>query len=370
MRGLKRYFFMNLNFSSKKDSKTIMEKFSIHNHVIGDGCPCFIVGEVAQAHDGSLGMAHAFIDAIARAGGDAVKFQTHFADAESTIDEPWRIKFSKQDVSRFDYWKRMEFTEGQWRGLKEHAESKGLVFLSSPFSRKAVDILNNLGMCAWKIPSGEVNNLRLLELVANTGSPILLSSGMSMLEELDAAVEFCRNKNAHVAVFQCTTAYPCPPEMIGLNLLRDFKLRYQCPVGLSDHSSKIYSGLAAVANGASLLEVHVTFSKDMFGPDVSSSLDFREFSQLIEGVRYIEKLNLNPVSKDNIAKKLETERKLFSKSIVLSEDLPRGTVLLDRHLDFKKPGTGIPAREVSDVIGKRLKYNLKKDTLISFYDLA
>lgn len=343
-----------------------MKKFNIKNHTIGDGSPCFIIGEVAQAHDGSLGMAHAFIDAIASSGADAVKFQTHFAEAESTRGEPWRVKFSKQDESRFDYWKRMEFTEDQWIGLKEHAESKGLVFLSSPFSAKAVDMLNRLGMSAWKIPSGEVNNFYLLDLILKTRAPILLSSGMSTTEELDKVVAFCLDRSADLALFQCTTAYPCPPEKIGLNLLQEYKRRYDCPVGLSDHSSKVFSGLAAVAQGALLLEVHVTFSKDMFGPDVSSSLDFGEFSQLVQGVRYIEKIISNPVVKNDIAHELEPLKKLFTKSIVLNNDYPRGTILSSEHLDFKKPGTGIPAENVSVVIGKQLKIDVKKDTLISF----
>jgi len=344
--------------------------FSIEDHPIGDGSPCFIIAEVAQAHDGSLGMAHAYIDAIAHAGGDAVKFQTHIADAESTREEPWRIKFSKQDDSRYDYWKRMEFTEEQWKGLKEHAESKGLVFLSSPFSAKAVDMLHRLGMPAWKIPSGEVNNFHLLELMASTGSPILLSSGMSTIEELDSAVKFCKEKNSDVAVFQCTTAYPCPPEKIGLNLLQEFKQRYDCPVGLSDHSSKVFSGFAAAAQGASLLEVHVTFSKAMFGPDVSSSLDFDEFSQLVEGVRYIETINSHPVVKNKMAEEMEPLKKMFTKSIVLNDDFPLGTVLSKEHFEFKKPGTGIPAENVADVIGKQLKTDTKKGTLISFDDIV
>ena len=343
--------------------------FIIDKHRIGDGSPCFIIAEVAQAHDGSLGTAHAFIDAIAHAGGDAVKFQTHIADAESTHKEPWRIKFSQQDDSRYDYWKRMEFTENQWKGLKEHAESKGLVFLSSAFSAKAVNMLHRMGMPAWKVPSGEVNNFHLLELMTSTGSPILLSSGMSTIEELDSAVKFCKDKNCDVAVLQCTTAYPCPPEKIGLNLLQEFRQRYDCPVGLSDHSSTVFSGFAAVAQGASLLEVHVTFSKAMFGPDVGSSLDFDEFSQLVEGIRYIEKINLNPVVKNKTAKELEPLRKMFTKSIVLNDDFPQGTILSIEHIEFKKPGTGIPTEKVGDFIGKKLKKDTKKDTLISYDDI-
>jgi N,N'-diacetyllegionaminate synthase len=132
--------------------------FQIRNYNIGEDQPCLIVAEVAQAHDGSLGMAHAYIDAIADAGANAVKFQTHIAAAESTPQEPWRIKFSQQDATRYDYWQRMEFTETQWLGLKDHAGERGLIFLSSPFSIEAVDLLSRVGVAAWKVPSGETSN--------------------------------------------------------------------------------------------------------------------------------------------------------------------------------------------------------------------
>src|SRR5215467_15257875 len=157
-------------------------------HPAGLSPQCCIVAEVAQAHDGSLGTAHAFIDACARAGADAIKFQTHIASAESTPGEPWRVKFSRQDASRYDYWKRMEFTAEQWRGLAEHANERGLIFLSSAFSFAAVELLERLGMSAWKVGAGEVTNLPLLERMARTGKPVLLSSGMSTWAELDAAV--------------------------------------------------------------------------------------------------------------------------------------------------------------------------------------
>src|ERR671939_371718 len=139
---------------------------------------CLIIGEVAQAHDGSLGLAHAFIDAIADAGAHAVKFQTHIAAAESTPGEPWRVKFSRQDASRYDYWKRMEFTEEQWHGLKQHADESGVQFLSSPFSVEAVELLTRVGVAAWKVASGEVSNQPMFQKMAETRWPILLSTGM------------------------------------------------------------------------------------------------------------------------------------------------------------------------------------------------
>src|SRR5207247_4192643 len=226
---------------------------SIAGRAVGPGQPSFVVAEVAQAHDGSLGTAHAYIDAAAKAGADAVKFQTHIAAAESTPSETFRVRFSPQDDTRYDYWTRMQFTADQWHGLAEHAGGRGLIFLSSPFSIEAVELLDKIGMPAWKVGAGEVTNLPMLQRVAATGSPVLLSSGMSGWEDLDAAVACVRAGGAPVAVYQCTTAYPCPAEQLGLNILAELRARYRCPVGLSDHSGTIYAGLAAVTLGASLL---------------------------------------------------------------------------------------------------------------------
>ena len=196
--------------------------FKIGNKEIGEGKPCFIMAEVAQAHDGSLGTAHAFIDAVAATGADAIKFQTHIAAAESTPDEPWRIKFSKQDATRYDYWKRMEFTEDQWQDLKQHADECGLIFLSSPFSLEAVDLLTRINIAAWKIPSGEITSTPILDQMISTGLPMILSTGMSPLDEIDNVVNRIQKQNVPLLVLQCTTAYPCPPEKIGLNMISFF----------------------------------------------------------------------------------------------------------------------------------------------------
>src|SRR5688572_25951098 len=305
---------------------------------------CLVIGEVALTHDGSLGLAHAFIDAIANAGADAVKFQTHIAEAESTPSEPFRVKFSRQDATRYDYWKRMAFTEEQWLGLARHAEERGLVFISSPFSSEAVALLERVGQPLWKIASGETGNNLLLDRILDTGAPVLLSTGMSPLAEIDAAVARVKARGVPVGVFQCTTAYPCPPEKIGLNLIPFYRERYGCWVGLSDHSATIYPGLAGVALGMDVLEVHVALSRQMFGPDVVASVTTAELRQLVDGVRFIERANANPVDKETMAADLAPMRSLFSKSIVVRIDLPAGAVLTEDNLTLKKPGTGVPAK--------------------------
>jgi len=206
-----------------------------------------VIGEVGQAHDGSLGTAHAFIDAIADSGADAVKFQTHIAAAESRTDEPWRVKFSYCDDTRYEYWKRMEFTPQAWDGLRQHAQDRGLVFVSSPFSLEAVELLRRVGVAAWKVASGEVANPQLLDAVAQAGQPVLLSSGMSGWFELDAAVARLRAAGAGpLAVLQCTSAYPVAPQRVGLNVLGEIQQRYGCVAGLSDHSGTIFPALATL----------------------------------------------------------------------------------------------------------------------------
>lgn len=350
-------------------SREIPPSFKMGSRTVGLDAPCFVIGEVAQSHDGSLGQAHAFIDAIAKAKADAVKFQTHIAAAESTRGEPWRVKFSTQDASRYDYWRRMEFTEKQWGGLKQHAEERGIIFLSSPFSIEAVELLSRLKMVAWKVASGEVSNRLMLDQILSTGRPVLLSSGMSPLSEIDATVEYIRAKRVPLALLQCTTAYPCPPEKIGLNVLDLFRKRYGCVAGLSDHSGTIYPGLAAVALGCEVLEVHVTLSREMFGPDVPASITTTELRQLVEGVRFIETMRKHPVDKEQLTPEMVEIRQLFTKSVVARMDLRAGTTLTKAHLTTKKPGTGIPAARLPELLGRRVRKDVMKDKCLNIDDL-
>src|ERR1019366_2363955 len=337
---------------------------TVEEQEIGDGCPCFIVAEVGQAHDGSLGSAHALVDAIARSGANAVKFQTHIAAAESTTAEPFRTATWRQDATRYDYWKRMEFTEEQWRELAVHVRRLGLVFLSSPFSLAAVELLERVGMPAWKVPSGEITNTPLLRRLASTRAPVLLSTGLATWQEIDTAVEILSTARSPVALYQCTTSYPCRPEDLGLNLLGEMRRRYRCPVGLSDHSGCVAAGLAAVTLGANLLEVHVTLSREAFGPDVSSSLTTTELTNLVNGVRFIERAVARPVDKENAVAEAAELRYIFGKGIVASRDLPSGHRLAASDLCLKKPANGIPAARWDSVIGRRLICGVAADSPI------
>lgn len=344
--------------------------FEVAGRSVGPNSRCFVIAEVAQSHDGSIGLAHAFIDAIADAGADAVKFQTHIAEAESTLDEQFRVEFSRQDPSRYEYWKRMEFPPEQWQNLSDHAASRDLVFLSSPSSIAAVDLLERIGMPAWKIGSGEFRSHGLIERIIATRRPILLSTGMSSWEEIEAAATRIRNRGANFALFQCTSGYPTPLELVGLNVMSEIKRRFRCPVGLSDHSGQPWPSLAAIACGAHLVEVHVIFDRRMFGPDVTSSLTFEELANVTAMRDACAVMFNSPVNKDAVAASMSEMRAKFAKSLAPVRPLAAGTTLTFEMLAAKKPGTGIPPTESGRLVGRVLAHDVVPERLLQWSDIV
>jgi len=329
----------------------------------------YLIAEIAQAHDGSLGILHSYIDAVAVTGVQAIKFQMHIAEAESSIHEPFRIKFSKVDATRFDYWKRMEFSLEQWKEIKQHCDEVGLDFICSPFSNLAVDWLEEIGIHSYKIGSGEVNNLLLLEKICKTGKPIIISSGMSSFSELDETVHFLKNKNATFSILQCTTAYPTKPEQYGLNVINELKERYNVPVGFSDHSSFFSTGIAAVALGAEILEFHVVFHKEMFGPDTIASLTIEQTKLLVAAVEKISIALNNPMDKNN-NENFQELKAIFGKSLAINKNLAIGHLITFDDLETKKPsGIGISAIKFQEVIGKKLKCNKSKWDFLNEEDI-
>lgn len=328
-----------------------------------------VIGEVAQAHDGSLGTAHAYIDAIADAGADVVKFQTHIAAAESTKQEPWRVKFSYEDELRYDYWERMQFTEEQWSGLKRHAEERGLIFLSTPFSVDAAKMLERLNVSLWKISSGEVSDPWLLKFILSTKKPVIFSTGMSTIEDVEKYAEKLKAASAQFALLQCTTNYPVPPQKVGLNVLEQFIQKYPL-AGLSDHSGEMWPSLAAVTMGAKIIEVHVCLSKYDFGPDVPASLTQEKFAEMIRGIRFITKMKNSPVNKNLLSQELSRNSKIFAKSICAKIPITKGTVITEKMIALKKPANGIPAIDVDRVLGRTVKRDFKTDEFITYSDLG
>jgi len=315
----------------------------------------FVIAEIGQAHDGSLGILHSYIDALSKTGVDAIKFQTHIANAESSQEEPFRVNFSYVDSSRYDYWKRMEFTKEQWKDIKNHCDDVGLEFMSTPFSLEAVSLLEEIGVNRYKISSGDVENFLLLERIAKTKKDVLISSGMSSFSELDRAVKFLDNFGVNLGIFQCTSMYPTPANKVGLNVIKEMQDRFDKPIGLSDHTGSIYASLAAVTLGASLIEVHAVFDKRMFGPDSVSSLEIDEIKQLVDGIRFIDLISSNPIDKENNLEFMKMN-KIFGKSLAVNKALKDGEIITFEDLECKKPsGCGIPAKDYKNVIGKKLK---------------
>lgn len=325
-----------------------------------------VIAEVGSVHDGSFGNAACLIDVAGECGADAVKFQTHIAQAETIRDAPCSPYFTEEP--RFEYFERTAFHLQQWEQLKVHCEKRKVEFLSSPFSVEAVELLEKLGVKRYKVPSGEVTNLPYLEFVAQTGKPVLLSSGMSSWAELDAAVNTILRHHNQLTILQCTSEYPCPYEQVGLNVMLEIKERYSLPVGLSDHTRTNYAAYAAVVLGASVIEKHFTLSRRLYGTDAKHSLEPSEFVDLVGGIRAIETVLRNPVEKDEISR-FRVMKDVFEKSLVTIVDIPAGAVIAREMIGIKKPGTGIPPVRLNEVIGKRTTRRISADSVLMAADI-
>lgn len=325
-----------------------------------------VIAEVGSVHDGSFGNARKLITLATECGANAVKFQTHIAEAETTQHAPSPSYFEGEP--RIDYFKRTAFSLDQWKKLARDCKEQNVRFLSSPFSLEAVDLLEEVEVGAYKVPSGEVTNLPLLAKIAATGKPVILSSGMNNWKELDEAVETLRS-GGEVTVLQCSSAYPCPPEQVGLNVIPEMAARWGLKVGFSDHTQGIAAGIAAVAVGATVIEKHITFSRRMYGSDASTATEPSEFADFVTAVREVARMRASPVDKDDL-KPYQDMKRVFEKSIVAARDLEAGAVLDVLDLAFKKPGDGTPAREWSNVVGRRLTTSLRADEQITFADLS
>lgn len=330
----------------------------------------YTIAEIGQAHDGSLGILHSFIDALADTGVNAIKFQTHIAEAESSIHEPFRVNFSYEDKTRFDYWERMEFNQEQWNEIGSHCEEVGLDFISSPFSLKAVDLLEESGVKLYKIGSGEVSNLALIRKVCETGKPIFISSGLSDMNELENTVKFIESYGNEVSILQCTTAYPTTPEQWGLKHLEQLKNVFSNKtVGFSDHSGDVFACLSAANWGAEIFEFHITFDHKMFGPDRLASLTIAQVKQLVIGLNQIQSAIKVPLN-DRLSKETVVLKNIFGKSLAVNKDLSSGAIITFDDLETKKPGDkGIPAQAFNEVLGKSLKKPLSKWDFLNWEDL-
>jgi N-acetylneuraminate synthase len=338
---------------------------NIAGRAVGAGAPVLVVAEIGNNHDGSIRQAERLIEAAAEAGADAVKFQTHIAEAEMLPSTPTPPHF---DEPRWEFTKRMELSKDDHVRLKAFAEERKLVFFSSPFSVEAVELLEEVGVPAYKVASGELTNPPLLESIAATRKPVLLSSGMSGMEDVERAVSILRSDGSELVVLQCTSNYPCPPELVNLRAMVAMGERLGVPYGLSDHTPGVWTSVAAVALGAVVVEKHFTLSKRLYGPDHHASLTPEELARLVEGVREVEAA-MGDGRKERDPS-LDPARATFEKSIVAKIRIPQGAVLERGMLTTKRPGNGISAQRIAEVIGRTAARELERDHQLEEADLA
>ena len=347
--------------------------FSIDGKTIGGDYPTYFIADIAANHDGSLERAKDLIYLAKEAGADAAKFQ-HFK-AETIVSDKGFKSLGSQSSHQAS-WKKSVFeiyknasVSLEWSPiLKETCKKADIAFFTSPYD---FDLVNHIDeyVPAYKIGSGEVTNFLLLEKIISTRKPIILSSGMSSLSELDRTVSFLKSRNADFSILQCTTSYPTKPHQYGLNVIRELRNRYNIKVGYSDHSSEIGTCIAATALGAEILEFHVVFNKDIFGPDSKSSLTIDETMQLVKAVRDIKTALNNPVDKNDISN-FRDVKDIFEKSLSINKDMKSGEVITKDDLEAKKPrGFGISASDYLKIIGMKVKNDIKKYSFINYKDI-
>jgi len=334
---------------------------------VGQGYPCLVIAEIGPNHDGSVDRAKKLVDLAANCGCHGVKFQYHIADLEIADKQsiiPWSGEI------RYDFVRNVqEFTENEHAQLKEWTQEKGLLYVVSPFNLKAVEVLDKIGVDAYKIASGEISNLELVKKCCLTGRPVILSSGMSTLDEIDKAIATARETgNANLILLQCTSEYPTQYEDMNLRTIVTFRHRYGILTGLSDHNLDPVPVIASVALGCCLIEKHFTDDKTRPGPDHAVSLEPHEMKALVAGVRNLEKA-LGDGAK-NLGPNAEKLRRTFMNSIVAAKRIPEGTIVAKDHFCLKKPGTGLPPEDMKKLIGMKAKRNIEADTIVSMTDFS
>jgi N-acetylneuraminate synthase len=327
-----------------------MAKFTIENLTIGDEYPPVVIAEIGINHEGSIDLAIEMADAAIEAGAKIIKHQTHIVSDEMS-DEAKSVIPGNANVSIYEIMKRCALNEKDEKKLMNHIRSKGCIFISTPFSRKAAERLAKFDIPAYKIGSGECNNYPLIKHVAKAGKPVIMSTGMNTIETIRPSVEIFRKANVPFALLHCTNVYPTPPEIIRLGAIVRLKEEFpDAVVGLSDHSLSNYPCLGAIALGASILERHFTDSMKRNGPDISCSMDPLALSQLIEGSNIIFKSRgdyKGPVSEEE-----KTIAFAFA-SIVAIEDIEAGETLTEKNIWVKRPGNGdFSADDYEDILGK------------------
>jgi N-acetylneuraminate synthase/N,N'-diacetyllegionaminate synthase len=343
----------------------------IADRSVGGPNPCFVIAEVGVNHNGDVGLAARLIDAAADAGADAVKFQTFHAEgvaAPEAPKAPYQLRTTDAGESQLEMLRGLELDWDAHVALKERAEKRGLVFLSTPFDLPSVRLLDRLGVAAMKVASPDVTNLPLLEEIGHCGRPVILSTGLAYLAEVEAAVAALRAAGAtEIVVLHCVSEYPAPPEGVNLRAMATMREGLRLPVGYSDHTEGSEIALAAVSLGAAAIEKHLTLDRSLPGPDHRSSLEPEELVALVRAVRRVESSFGDGIKAPTAAERQNAP--VVRRSLAAADDLPAGVVIERGMLTALRPGTGISPSRVDDVVGRRLRRPVARYELLEADDL-
>jgi N,N'-diacetyllegionaminate synthase len=336
----------------------------------------FVIAEAGVNHNGSVDLAFQLVDAARDAGADAVKFQTFRAEDVVTPNAATADyqRTNTGETSQLDMIRRLELDEAEHARVAQHCRDRGIEFFSTPFSEDAVAMLVRLGVKRIKLPSGEITNKRLIERAADTGLPLLMSSGMATLAEVQRAVEWIAARWRRggfpppgpdtLSLLHCTSAYPAPPESLNLRAIQTMAQATGLPVGYSDHSLGAEAALAAVALGATVIEKHLTLDKSMPGPDHRASADPQEFAAVVKGIRTVEAMLGDGIKQPQPIE--QNTRDVARRSVVVLRQLPRGHRLGSADLGLLRPGTGIPPEEWEQVVGRPLAEDVAAFTTLQW----
>ncbi|MEN2768691.1 N-acetylneuraminate synthase [Ornithinibacillus xuwenensis] len=326
----------------------------------------FVIAEAGVNHNGSIELAKKLIDEASNAGADAVKFQSFKAEklvTKQATKAAYQKETTGSNESQYNMIKRLELDYEKHQELMQYSNEKGILFLSSPFDLESIELLNNIGIEIYKIPSGEINNLPYLRKIGQTKKQVILSTGMATLAEIEAAIEILReNGSTDITILHCNTEYPTPMEDVNLTAMNTIKEAFKIPVGYSDHTLGIEVPIAAVALGATVIEKHFTLDKNLEGPDHRASLEPMELKQMIDAIRNIEIALGDGMKKPSAS---EVKNKMIArKSIVASQFIKIGQVFSEENLEIKRPGNGISPMRWDEIIGKVAKRDFQEDELI------
>ncbi len=346
----------------------MQNQIKIGKRTVGPQGPCFIIAEAGVNHNGDTTLAKKLVDVAVEAGADAVKFQT-FKTENVVTPNAEKAEYQKTTTgaaeSQYEMIKKLELSEDDFWELSEYAEDAGIIFLSTPFDEESVDLLDLIEVPAFKISSGEITNFPLLKKVAQKSKPIILSTGMTTLGEVEEALNYLKKHGAEeIVLLHCTTSYPAPITSVNLRAMETLRCAFQVPVGYSDHTEGMTIPIAAAAMGACVIEKHFTLDRTLPGPDHQASLEPLELATMVKAVRDVELARGNGMKSPT--KEEEAIKRVARRSIIAKRDICIGDVLTEEDLAIKRPGTGVEPRYFDSVVRKKARVTIQKDQVIQW----